>query len=146
MDEPGVTSVLNRVFTAIGFFCIFVSANPFMRLLAAKIVTALVVFLMIFEIVGAAVTSLPANSDHALNYHTKKPSSVFSSFIFEKAEEENEKTEEEKDGMSRVVLIDFNRVAVSLSIRHTPQIHFTRSAFQYDVRPSFHVLHCVFLI
>jgi hypothetical protein len=120
-----------------------------MYLRAARTITFLVVVLMSLEILGSSVTALPSSSDHdhTLTLHSKKsPTSILGSFLFEKAEEESEKTEEEKDRMTRVILIDFSRIAFSLSFYHTPQVQSSELTFQYDVRPPVHELNCVFLI
>ena len=119
-----------------------------MYLKAARTITSLVILLMTLEIFGAAATALPSTADHAVTLHSQKSksSSILGSFLFEKAEEETENTEEEKNSIARVVLEDFSRIAVSLSFYHTPQVHFAAFTFQYDVRPPLHQLNCVFLI
>jgi len=118
-----------------------------MFLKAARIVTTLVVLLMSLEIVGAAVTAFPTESSPSLAFHAKKMkgSSIVSLFL-EKAEEENEKTEEEKEGMPGVLIADFSTIAISLCLFHTSRPHATPLAFQYDVRPPVHQLNCVFII
>jgi hypothetical protein len=103
--------------------------------------------LMTLEILGAAATALPPTSDYTFNLHFQKSkSSVVGSFLFEKAEEETEKTEEEKDGMMRAVLLDLSRIADSLSFSPPPQVQIGAFSFLYDVKPPLHQLHCVFLI
>jgi hypothetical protein len=102
---------------------------------------------MSLEILGATVTALPSTTSHCLTFHSKeRTSSILGSFLFEKAEEETEKVDEEKDRMSRVVLIDFSRIAFSLSFYHTPQVQFAVLTSQYNVRPPLHEFNCVFLI
>lgn len=118
-----------------------------MYLKVARTITFLVILLMSLDIVGASLTALPSTSDHALTIHAQKPpSSIFGYFLFEKAEEESEKTKEEKDGVARVVLIDFSQIAFSLSIYHNPQAELSVPTFQYNVRPPVHQLNCTFLI
>ena len=118
-----------------------------MYLKVARTIPLLVILLMSLEILGCCVTALPAASDRAVTVHQHKtPSSLLGTLLFEKAEEETEKTEEEKDGIARMVLLDFSRVAFSLSFYHTPQVGFATVAFRYDVRPPVHEINCVFLI
>lgn len=129
------------------FFTSLYRKQAEMYLKVARTVTSLIILLMSLELFGAAAVALPSTSDHTLTLHSQKSkSSIFSSFLFEKAEEETEETEEEKDGMMRAVLVDFSRIAGSLSFYHTPQVHFAAFTFQYDVRPPLHQLNCVFLI
>jgi hypothetical protein len=114
---------------------------------AAKLVSSIVLVLVILEIAGAAVTASPPDSDSVLTIHTKKSSaSVFYSFVFEKAEEETEETEQEKDGAHRALLVDFSRVAHTLSVAFLPKVNLTPFAFQYNVRPPVYTLNCVFII
>lgn len=118
-----------------------------MYLRIARTIISLVILLMSVEILGAAAVSFPLDSDHTFTLHSpKSKSSIPGSFLFEKAEEETEKTEEEKNGIVRVVLEDFSGMAVSLSFYHTPLVHIAALTFQYDVRPPLHELNCVFLI
>ena len=113
----------------------------------ARAITFLVVLLMSLEIFGASVDAIPPSSDHTLTIHSqKRPSSLFDNLFLQKAVEESEKTEEEKDGLPRVLLIDFSRMAFSLSFYYTPQIQLAVPTFQYDVRPPLHQLNCLFLI
>jgi hypothetical protein len=114
----------------------------------ARTITSLVVLLMVLEIFGAAITAaLPSASTDTLTLHEHKPpSSVLAAYLFEKTEEETEETEEEKDRMSRVILLDFSRIAFSISFHHTPQVEVSVRGSQYDVRPPLHELNCVFLI
>ena len=118
-----------------------------MYLKVARSITFLVILLMTLQILGASVTALPSTSDHTFTLHPKKrPSSILGSFPFEKAEEETEEVEEEKDGMARVILIDFSQIVFSLSFFHTPQAELPVPTFQYNVRPPVHQLNCTFLI
>jgi hypothetical protein len=118
-----------------------------MYLKAARTITFFMSLLMSLEILGAAVTSLPPTSDYTFTLHIQKSkSSVLGSFLFEKTEEETEKTEEKKDGTKGPVLLDFSRIVCSLSFSSASQIHFENFTFQYDVRPPLHQLNCVFLI
>ena len=118
-----------------------------MPLKAVRIVTTTVLLLILLEIVGAAITALPTSSEHTTTLHPKRSgTSVLASFLFEKSEEETEKTEKEKDRSDRVVLVDFSRVAFTLSFYHTSQKFLTHIAFLYNVRPPLHTLNCVFLI
>jgi hypothetical protein len=130
-------------------FCTFVPETPKMQLRTGKILSFLVVFLIIFETVGAAATVLSVDSNSQSSLHSKKPvSSVMGSLLFEKAEEETEKAEEEKDGTARTVLVDFSHIAFSLSYLHSHHHnHPARPALMYyNVRPAMHAFNCVFLI
>jgi hypothetical protein len=118
-----------------------------MYLKVARTITSFVILLMALEILGAAATASPSTSDYTITLRSEKSkASIFGYFLFEKAEEEIEKTEEEKDGIPGVVLVDFSLVAGSLSFYHTPQVLFVAFTSQYDVRPPLHQLNCVFLI
>jgi hypothetical protein len=112
----------------------------------AKTIVLLVILLMPLEIVRAAATDVPSTSDRTVTLHAETESWTLGSFLFEKTEEETERSEEETDGMMRVILEDFSRIAVSLSFYHTPQVPFTALTFQYDARTPLHQLNCVFLI
>lgn len=116
-----------------------------MQLRIAKVLSFLVVLLITFDLVGAAITARPVFLNDQTTMHSKKPStSVIGSFILEKAEEENEKTEEESEGSSRTVLADFAHIAIFLSFFYTPRS--TPLALMYDVRPPVYALNCVFII
>ena len=118
-----------------------------MPLKAARIINSLVVMLMLLEIFGAAVTAISFISHDSLSYHAAKPrASVIAAFLFEKAEEENEKTEEEREHSDRVVLVDFTWVASSLSSRHTSNDRISPVTTRYDLRPPVYTLNCVLLI
>jgi hypothetical protein len=119
-----------------------------MYLKVARTITFLLILFMSMDIIGASVTALPSTADdHTTIVHSQKsPSSVLTSFLCEKAEEESEKTEDERYSMAGVVLLDFSRLAFSLSFYHTPQVRLAVPAFQYDVRPPVHQLVRVFLI
>jgi hypothetical protein len=107
----------------------------------------LVILLISLEILGPSATASPSTSDHTATLHSQKAaSSMFGSFLFEKTEEETERNEDEKDRMARIVLVNFSRIAFSLSFYHTPPVNLTVLPFQYDVRPPLHELNCVFLI
>ncbi|HYG04191.1 MAG TPA: hypothetical protein VD927_17210 [Chryseosolibacter sp.] len=115
--------------------------------LKARSVNFLVVLLMFLQIVGASANAQPTSGDRQLTLHAQKPpSSIIASFLFEKTEEGSEKTEEEKDRMARVVLIDFSRITFSLSLFHSPHVQLAIPTFQYNVRPPLHQVKCVFLI
>lgn len=117
-----------------------------MYLKVARSITFLVILLMTLQILGASATALPPTSDQTVTIHSKKvPSSVLGSFLFEKAEEETEK-QEENGRMARLILIDFSQVSFSLSFYHTPKVRFPVPTFQYDVRPPVHQLYCTYLI
>jgi hypothetical protein len=102
--------------------------------------------MMLLQIVGAAVTASTRVSCHAVVLHSKKQTSSILDLLFEKTEEETGKTEEEKDRMARVVLIDFSQIALSLSSYHTPQVELSVLPCPSDVRPPVHELNCVLLI
>lgn len=113
----------------------------------ARTVNLLVIILMSLQILGASIASLPSTSDHRASIHSQKtPSSILGSFLFEKTEEETKKFEEENGHLSRVVLIDFSSIALSLSAYHSPNFDLSIHTFRYDVRPPVHQLNCVFII
>lgn len=118
-----------------------------MELKIAKVLSFMVVLLITFDLVGAAITACPISAvDHNI-MHSKKPEgSLIGSLLLEKAEEENEKTGEEKEGCSRIVIADFSHIAISLSLFHTPHTGSTPRILMYDVRPPVYALHCVFII
>lgn len=117
----------------------------FLRL--AKSLNMLMALLMLLQVVGATANALPRTADHAITLHSRKaPSSILASFLFEKTEEGNEKSEEEKDRMARIVLIDFSQITFSLSFQHSPLARLEVPTAQYDVRPPLHQVNCVFLI
>jgi hypothetical protein len=119
-----------------------------MQLRIAKILCFLVVLLVTFDLIGAAVTACADNSNEQTSVQSKKPtSSIIVSFLIEKAEEEeDEKAEEKKTGRTTTVLADLSRIAISLSLFHTHNLHPTPLVLTYDVRPSVHSINCVFLI
>jgi hypothetical protein len=118
-----------------------------MYLKVSRTIISLVILLLFLEILGVAATALPSASDDTLTLHSHKPlSSILGYFLFEKVEEETENTGDEENSMAGVFLLDFSRIAFSLSFYHTPQVQFTVLAFQYDVRPPLHEFNCVFLI
>lgn len=119
-----------------------------MRLTVAKSISLAVVLLISLRIFGATVTALLPAFNHTGSIHTHETgvSTLFDTFLLEKVEDENEKTENESENVSRIVLIDFSRLAFSLSTYHSPQQELLVTAFQYDVRPPLHQLNCIFLI
>jgi hypothetical protein len=118
-----------------------------MPLKAAKLVSSIILSLVILEIVGAAVTAFQPETPSVLNIHSKKSSaSVFDAFLFEKAEEETEETENEEDDAHRVLLVDFSRVAQTLAVAFLPKVNLTPFAFQYDIGPPVYTLNCVLII
>jgi hypothetical protein len=131
----------------------FTSLYPRNPAKVVRTIICLVVFLMFLDIVGAAVTTLPTSSDHALTIHTSKSKCwMLISFLFEKSEEESENEEETespeegKDTIDRIILQYFSRIAASRSFYYAPRIRFAALTFQYDVRPHLHEFNCVFLI
>jgi hypothetical protein len=117
-----------------------------MLLKLAKIVTCLVILIMTMEWFGAAITACPVDSHQKVSIHSKVAKSFFASILVQTAEEETEKSEEERDRFIGVELIDLTRVARLLSISHSPQVHIKPYEQHYDVRPSLFTLHCVFII
>jgi hypothetical protein len=118
-----------------------------MPLKVSRFVSSVVLMLMLLEVIGAAATVCPLESDDSLSFHSKKPSApVFEAFLFGKAEEETEKTEEEKHGADRALLVDFSWVAHTLSVQFIPKVNLLPFAFHYDVRPPVSTLNCVFII
>lgn len=114
---------------------------------AAKIINSFIVAIMLLEIMGSVFIGFPSSCDHKLSIHNQKSAaSVIAAFICEKAEEENEKTENEKAHSERMILIDFSRVAFTLSLRHTPTHTALPITSHYDLRPPVYTLNCVFLI
>jgi hypothetical protein len=123
-----------------------------MYLKVARTITFFVILFISLDIVGASVAAIPSTSDHALTLHSqtlhsqKLPSAILTALLFEKAEEETARSEDEKYNMAGVVLLDFSRLAFSLSFYHTPPVQLQSPTFQYDVRPPLHELNGVFLI
>lgn len=109
----------------------------------ARTINLIVVVLMSLEILGASATAMPWTSGPCI-YSEEPPSSLFGSDLFEKAEEENERTEDES--LSRVILIDLSQIAFSLSAYHHRDFDLAVNTFQFDVRPPLHQLNCVFLL
>lgn len=119
-----------------------------MLLKTAKYLNIFVVLLMIIELVGAAFTAFPVHSDGKNSYQSKHSNSSCIAFVlFEKeAEEETEKSEEDREKFIGAELVDFEQVAILLSKIHTPGVYFTAYEHQFSVRPPLFALHCVFLI
>ena len=115
-----------------------------MYLKVTRTLTFIVVLMMSLQIVAAAANTSSTISNENVTLHIKKPAIL--NLLFEKVEEESEKTDEEKDRMTRVVLIDFSQVVFSLSFSHTPQIQLSVLPCLSDVRPPVHELNCVLLI
>jgi hypothetical protein len=112
-----------------------------------KILSVAVVLIMSIDVVGAAVTVCPAESiDQPTLTSKRADTSLISSLFIEKAEEENEKSEEEKQSCSRIVLVDFSQIAFSLARFHTPHLYISRCSQTYDVRPPLYAFHCIFII
>lgn len=112
----------------------------------ARMITSLLILICV-QTLGVAATALPSISDYTFTLHPQKSkSSILDFFLFEKAEEENQKIEEGKEGMVMFVLQDFSRIAASLSFYHTPQVRFVTLTFPYDARLHPHQVNCVFLI
>jgi hypothetical protein len=112
---------------------------------AARTINLFVVVLMTLEILGASATALPSSSAYRLSICSEESqASILGSFLFEKAEEENEKTEEENAHLTRVVLLDFASIALSLSAHHSPHYRLSLDTDRYSQRPPLHQLNCVF--
>ena len=126
------------------FFYIFTSETVQMYTKVARTINLIVVVLMSLEILGASATAMPWTSGPCI-YSEEPPSSFFGSDLFEKAEEENEKDEDEKS-LSRAILMDLSQVAFSLSACYSRDLDLAVNTFQYDVRPPLHQLNCVFLL
>jgi hypothetical protein len=121
--------------------------NAGMYCKVARSINVFVVLLMSLEILGASITALPSTAEYALSICSEDTASGGLGFLmFEKAEEENEKTEEENAHLHRPLLIDFSRIALSLSAFHSPAQIESTSFFRYTVRPPVHQLNCVFLV
>jgi hypothetical protein len=109
----------------------------------ARSIIWLVVGIMTFICISAALTS----SHNAVNQHDEfaekeAKSSFLSSIVFEKAEEESEKTEEERDNVFTVELADLSQITMVLSYIHTPKVEFVPAEHLYDGFPSLLTLLC----
>jgi len=105
------------------------------------------VLVMSLQTLGTSATAMLWASDPGSYYedYEELESSIPGSDVFEKAEEENEKTEEE-NCLSRVVLMDLAKNALSLCAYHCPDFEPSVNTIQYNIRPPLHQLHCVFVI
>jgi hypothetical protein len=113
----------------------------------ARTVNLLVVVLMSLEIICASAAASPSTSCYSVTIFSEDPSSsILETILFEKAEEENDNTEEDEIHLSCVVLLDFSRLTLSLSAFHSPDFHSAVSRLRYDVRLPLHQLNSVFLI
>jgi hypothetical protein len=111
-----------------------------------KNVIRLVIVIMAFECISAALTPVSA-SGSSKETTLKKPSvaSLLSSVFFEKTEEE-QKTEEETDEFTTTILVDFSRVAFELSNVHTTNIRDISLIQPFNVERSLFRLFCTFII
>ena len=117
-----------------------------MYLKVARTITLPVALFMCLQILGTSAAALPATSHHKLSLKAKEQtSSISATFVFEKAEEETG-AGEGVNRMTDVVLLDFSRVAFSLSFFHTLPVRLPVLSMQYDVRPRVHAHNSVFLI
>ncbi|HEY0656260.1 MAG TPA: hypothetical protein VGD65_24165 [Chryseosolibacter sp.] len=113
----------------------------------ARLINLVVVMLMSAEIIGASITATRATCGYAVNIVAEESgASLVGSVLFEKAEEENEKTEEENGHVTRALLIDFARIALSLSAHHSPQCDHRETTFGDRSKSAVHKFNCVFLI
>jgi hypothetical protein len=117
-----------------------------MPLRITKSLIRLVLFLIAFQCVSPVLAQVECSDFHHTIIKNKPDhSSVFSSVLFEKMEEE-EKNEEEKDRYIAIELLDFSKITSLLSKAHTSNPDFTFSHGQYDRQPALFTLFCVYLI
>jgi hypothetical protein len=112
----------------------------------AKNLIRLVLLLITFQCVSPVLAKAESRDSHHFIVSRKSDhSSIFSSVLFEKMEEE-EKNEEEKDRFITIELLDFSTITTLLSQAHTPDTHFTLLRDRYDRQPRLFTLFCVYLI
>jgi hypothetical protein len=116
-----------------------------MSLRLVKCTVHVVILIMTFQCVTAAFATTPGRFSSA-KFHTKAAnSSIFSSLFYEKIEEERE-NEEEKDKFLTIELADLTRIAIVLSHVHTPHHLIQNPDWQFNLKPSFSKLFCIYLI
>jgi hypothetical protein len=118
-----------------------------MRPKVERSVTIIVILLFSLRILGASAINLPSAEHKFERIQSKKSNacSALASFLFEKTEE-GENAGMNKDGISRVVLIDFSQIAFSLSYYYSGQIQVSDPTSWYDVHPPVYQINCVYLI
>jgi hypothetical protein len=117
-----------------------------MKKTVAKCFVYMVIFLMIFECITAAVIQPEAGNSFFTSIHCKSSiPSLLTSSIFEKTEEE-EKGEEERSRFVTIELADLTEITAILSRAHTPNTHHTLFEHWFDHHPSLQTLFCVFVI
>jgi hypothetical protein len=117
-----------------------------MSLGITKNVIRLVILIMAFECISAALTPVTANdTGNAATFKKPSVSSLLSSVVLEKTEEE-QKGEEETDKFTTTILVDFSRVAFELSHVHTTNIRDISLLQPFNIERSLFRLFCTFII
>jgi hypothetical protein len=97
--------------------------------------------LISFQCVAAAFLSEDSHAPDTSGIHAQHHQSVFTSFLFEKTAEE-----EERDKFVAIELVDFSQIAVLLAQVYTPHIHHTPFEQRVETDIELFELHCVFRI
>ncbi len=118
-----------------------------MHLRIARTIYVIVLMLMCLEIIGASATAGMSASCQGISIAAaEERTSIPGAFLFEKAEEENDKTEEENCHIARTLLIDFSHVAHSLSACYLGVLHLPANTTLFNVRPPAYRLNRVLLL
>jgi hypothetical protein len=115
-----------------------------MKVTIAESLICLIILLITSQSVSPALL-LPDSIDSLqTNFHSSQSKASLASILFEKTEEEQ--TEEERCKYLTVELADFTRLAVYLSLVHTPNIPFLSLEQHFDTQPPLFKRFCVFII
>lgn len=111
----------------------------------AKVLIRLIILLLTFECVSPAFSVDDAADSRETTLHQAHVSGPLSiEFLFEK--EEEERTEEERDHFTSVVLVDFSRVANSLRIHFKAHTNILFDEHRQGASGGLFRLFCIFLI
>jgi hypothetical protein len=128
-------------------FCTFVFLSDSMLKQISRAIVCLVILIMTCECVSAAVFSSTGSDIGRLAYHAKNTkSSVSTSVLFEKAEVESERGEEERDKVFTIELADLSQIAMVLSHFHSPRVHFIPNEHRQNSHPPLFELFCILII
>jgi hypothetical protein len=117
-----------------------------MRLKTIRLVITLIVLTMTVECMSAALSQTESRVSYQKTIQALSTSSFLHYIFFEKAEEESKNSEEKTDRLVSFPLIDFSRIAISLSHVHSPQVDLTPYQHRFGSYPSRLTLHCILLI
>jgi hypothetical protein len=114
----------------------------------ARSIVWTVILIMAFECISSAVVMPAERSFKKVTIHQKdSKTSLVSAILSARAEEENEKNEEERDKIWAVELADFSKIATALSIFHSPEAHFSYYKHSIKAQPrKLFAFFCVLLI